>query len=226
MSAAVAGPNADPRHTPNDPHKLGRHKQPDEAADSSNDGPEPRRIVVAYGFWIFLLSDIVMFSAFFAAYAVLAQQTAGGPSGRDLFDLRNVGIETALLLASSFTAGLSSVAAHKRHAMWTQVALLATGLLGLAFVLLELREFADMIAHGAGPQRSAFLSSFFALVGCHGLHVCVGLLWLGTMMAQVWRKGFQPAIERRLLCFNLFWHALDIVWVGVFTIVYLLGAGL
>jgi len=103
---------------------------------------------------------------------------------------------------------------------------LVTGLLGFAFVLLEFREFADMIAHGIGPQRSAFLSSFFALVGCHGLHVSVGLLWLGTMMAQLWVKGFRPAILRRLLCFNLFWHALDIIWIGIFTIVYLIGSGL
>jgi cytochrome o ubiquinol oxidase subunit 3 len=224
MTAATAQPGSEPH----DPHKLGRHDNAEEdAATAANEGgPADKRIVVGYGFWIFLLSDIVMFSAFFAAYAVLAKQTAGGPSGKDLFDLTNVAVETALLLASSFTSGLSSIAASRRNALWTQVWLLLTGLLGFAFVLLEVREFADMIALGAGPRRSAFLSSFFALVGCHGLHVSVGLLWLGTMMAQVWRKGFQPAIERRLLCFNLFWHALDIVWVGVFTIVYLLGAGI
>jgi cytochrome o ubiquinol oxidase subunit 3 len=229
MSAATAQPGSEERKSgPRDPHKLGRHggASKGDATGNGEGGPAAKRIVVGYGFWIFLLSDIVMFSAFFAAYAVLAKQTAGGPSGRDLFDLTNVGIETALLLASSFTSGLSSIASARRDMLWTQAWLLFTGLLGFAFVLLELREFADMIAHGAGPQRSAFLSSFFALVGCHGLHVSVGLLWLGTMMAQVWRKGFQPAIERRLLCFNLFWHALDIVWVGVFTIVYLLGAGI
>jgi cytochrome o ubiquinol oxidase subunit 3 len=226
MSTAAAHPNnASTQNHRSDPHKLGHSGKGDAGAAKAEGGPASKRIVTGYGFWIFLLSDIVMFSAFFAAYAVLARQTAGGPSARDLFDLRNVGIETVLLLASSFTCGLGSLASQRCDMKWTQVCLLATGLLGFGFVLLELREFADMIAHGAGPQRSAFLSSFYALVGCHGLHVSVGLLWLGTMMAQIWVKGFRPAIQRRLLCFNLFWHALDIVWVGVFTIVYLLGAG-
>lgn len=233
MSAATTrreGSQAPGKTRPSDPHKLGRHddgggSRHGQAAGRGEGGPAPKRTVVGYGFWIFLLSDIVMFSGFFAAYAVLAKQTAGGPSGRDLFDLNSVMIETALLLASSFACGLGSIASQRRNLVGTQVCLFVTGVLGLAFVLLELREFADMIGHGAGPQRSAFLSSFFALVGCHGLHVSLGLLWLGTMMAQVWVKGFTPAILRRLMCFNLFWHALDIVWVGVFTIVYLLGAG-
>ncbi|MET0744237.1 MAG: cytochrome (ubi)quinol oxidase subunit III [Microvirga sp.] len=196
-----------------------------EATGHGEGGPASKRIVVAYGFWIFLLSDIVMFSAFFAAHGVLAGQTAGGPSGRELFDLKRVALETALLLASSFTCGLGSLATARRSMAWTQVWLLATGLLGFAFVVLEVREFAGMIADGAGPGRSAFLSSFFALVGCHGLHVSAGLLWLGTMMAQLWVKGFRPNVLRRLLCFNLFWHALDIIWVALFTIVYLLGVG-
>ncbi|WP_420136444.1 cytochrome o ubiquinol oxidase subunit III [Sphingomonas sp.] len=188
-------------------------------------GPAPKRVIVGYGFWIFLLSDIVMFSAFFAAYAVLVGETAGGPSGRDLFDLKRVGIETACLLASSFTCGLGYVAAMQRKQLQTQFWMLVTGLLGLIFVVLEVAEFYEMIVKGAGPGRSAFLSAFFALVGCHGLHVSVGGLWLGTMMAQIWFKGFRPEIMRRLLCFNLFWHALDIVWVALFTIVYLFGAG-
>ena len=188
-------------------------------------GPAPKRVIVGYGFWIFLLSDIVMFSAFFAAYAVLAGATAGGPTGHDLFDLKRVAIETACLLASSFTCGLGYVAATRKKQLQTQFWMLATGLLGLVFVILEGLEFYDMAMKGAGPGRSAFLSSFFALVGCHGLHVTVGGLWLGTMMAQIWFKGFRPEIMRRLLCFNLFWHALDIIWVAVFTIVYLLGAG-
>ena len=109
--------------------------------------------------------------------------------------------------------------------LWTQLGLLVTGLLGFAFLVLEVGEFADLVARGAGPSRSAFLSAFYALVGCHGLHVSAGLLWLGTMMAQVWVKGFREDILRRLVCFNLFWHALDIIWVGVFTVVYLLGMG-
>jgi cytochrome o ubiquinol oxidase subunit 3 len=196
-----------------------------EARGHGEGGPAPKRVIVGYGFWIFLLSDIVMFSGFFAAYAVLAHATAGGPTGRELFDLKRVGIETACLLASSFTCGLGYVAATQRKQLQTQFWMLVTGLLGLVFVILEVLEFYEMIMKGAGPGRSAFLSAFFALVGCHGLHVTIGGLWLATMMAQIWVKGFRPQIMRRLLCFNLFWHALDIIWVALFTIVYLLGAG-
>ena len=185
-------------------------------------GPASKRVIVGFGFWIFLLSDIVMFSAFFAAHAVLQTATAGGPSGRDLFDPSLVAIETACLLASSFTCGLSAVATGARSQLWTQVFLFITGVLGLAFILLEVSEFARMVREGAGPERSAFLSSFFAVVGCHGTHVTAGLLWLGTMMAQVFTKGFRPSILRRGLCFSLFWHALDIIWIGIFTNVYLL----
>ena len=166
-----------------------------------------------------------MFSCFFAAYAVLSGNTAGGPSGKDLFDLHRVALETACLLLSSFTCGLSKVWSDAENLFLTEFWLLITGLLGLVFVGLEVFEFIDMIQRGAGPDRSAFLSAFFALVGCHGLHVTLGGLWLLTMMAQVWVKGFRPAIHRRLLCFNLFWHALDIIWVAVFTIVYIIGAG-
>jgi cytochrome o ubiquinol oxidase subunit 3 len=194
------------------------------APDRHWPGPAPQRIVVGFGFWIFLLSDIVLFSAFFATYAVLSGETDGGPSGRELFDLRNTAVQTGLLLASSFACGLASVAVEVRSMRWTQGALIVTGLLGAGFLALEAREFAGMIAQGAGPSRSAFLSAFFALVGLHGLHVSVGLLWLGTMMAQLLAKGFRPDILRRMLCFTLFWHALDIIWVGVFTIVYLMGA--
>src|SRR6201996_7793772 len=187
--------------------------------------PASKRIIVGYGFWIFLLSDIIMFSAFFATYAVLAGATAGGPGAAQLFDLRNVQIETACLLLSSFSCGIASLAVEQRYARLTQGALLVTGLLGLAFLTLEIREFAGLIAQGAGPSRSAFLSSFFALVGCHGAHVSAGLLWLGTMMAQFYAKGFRADICRRYLCFSLFWHALDIIWVAIFTFVYLIGAG-
>jgi cytochrome o ubiquinol oxidase subunit 3 len=154
---------------------------------------------------------------------VLAGHTDGGPTPGQIFDLNNVAWETALLLASSFLCGVSVIFADRKNMAGVQGGLLLTGLLGFGFVVLEVREFADLIAHGAGPQRSAFLSAFFALVGCHGLHVSAGLLWLGTMMAQIWVKGFRPAIMRRLMCFSLFWHALDIIWVALFTIVYLLG---
>jgi cytochrome o ubiquinol oxidase subunit 3 len=210
--------------SPHDPHRLGRSG--DRAQHGHGEGGHPsKRTVVAFGFWIFLLSDIVMFSALFATYAVLQGATSGGPTGAQLFDLSNVAIETVCLLMSSFVCGLMMIAAGARSLLWTQVGLLATGLLGFAFVLLELSEFIRMIAAGAGPDRSAFLSAFFTLVGCHGAHVTAGLLWLGTMMAQIWAKGFRPNIMRRLMCFSLFWHALDIIWVGLFTIVYLLGAG-
>jgi cytochrome o ubiquinol oxidase subunit 3 len=194
------------------------------AAGREWSGPAPKRIVTGYGFWIFILSDMVMFSAFFATYAVLLGQTAGGPSGRQLFDLDSVAIETAFLLASSFTCGMAAIAADNRSTIWFQVAMAVTGVLGLGFLTLEWQEFASLVARGAGPTRSAFLSAFFTLVGCHGLHVSGGILWLVTMMAQVYAKGFRPDIQRRILCFALFWHALDIIWIAVFTIVYLLGS--
>jgi cytochrome o ubiquinol oxidase subunit 3 len=190
---------------------------------ASEAGPAAKRIVVGYGFWIFLLSDIIMFSAFFAAYAVLAHAIAGGPSGVQLFNQHSVAIETACLLASSYTCGLMSLAVGSRRYGATYLAALITFVLGASFLALELREFAGMIAIGAGPQRSAFLSAFFTLVGCHGLHVTAGLVWLLVMMAQVAIKGLHATVERRLLCFSLFWHALDIVWVWLFTVVYLMG---
>jgi cytochrome o ubiquinol oxidase subunit 3 len=202
-----------------DPHQLGAM-----AGTVAHDGPASKRIVTGYGFWIFILSDMVMFSAFFATYAVLLGQKAGGPGGRDLFDLRNVAIETGFLLASSFTCGLATIAADTRSAKWFQIAMAITGVLGLGFLAIEGNEFASLVARGAGPTRSAFLSAFFTLVGCHGMHVSAGILWLLTMMAQVLAKGFRADILRRILCFALFWHALDIIWIAVFTVVYLLGS--
>ena len=182
-----------------------------------------KRIIAGYGFWIFLLSDIVMFSAFFATYAVLVDDTDGGPSGRQLFDLTNVALETACLLASSFTCGIASIGVERRQGVWFFGAMSVTFVLGAIFLGLELHEFIGMIDQGAGPQRSAFLSAFFTLVGCHGLHVTIGLLWLLTMMAQVFAKGYRQDILRRMLCFSLFWHALDIIWVALFSVVYLMG---
>jgi cytochrome o ubiquinol oxidase subunit 3 len=187
------------------------------------EGALSKRIVVGFGFWIFLLSDIVMFSAFFATYAVLVGDTAGGPDGRQLFDVRNVELETACLLSSSFTCGISSIGARMHNGLWFYGAMAATFVLGVAFLGLEIKEFAGLVGRGAGPTRSAFLSAFFTLVGCHGLHVTAGLLWLLTMMAQVFAKGYRADILRRVLCFNLFWHALDIIWVALFTVVYLMG---
>jgi cytochrome o ubiquinol oxidase subunit 3 len=197
---------------------------PSEALISASEaGPAPKRIVVAYGFWIFLLSDIVMFSALFASYAVLVHATAGGPTGAELFNQVSVAIETACLLASSYTCGLMSLAISSRRHLGTYLGAAITFALGAAFLALEIREFANMIAQGATPQRSAFLSAFFTLVGCHGLHVTAGLIWLTVMMAQVAIQGFRVAVQRRLLCFSLFWHTLDIIWVGLFTVVYLMG---
>ena len=212
MTAAVAS----------DPQVLGQLQGTQEWT-SAEGGPAAKRIVVAYGFWIFLLSDIVMFSAFFAAYAVLSGETAGGPSGRDLFDLNNVALETAFLLSSSFTCGLATLGARAHNNALYYGGMAATFLLGAGFLFLELREFSGLLAQGAGPTRSAFLSAFFALVGCHGLHVTLGLLWLLTMIAQVLAKGYRPDILRRVACFGLFWHTLDIIWVALFTVVYLMG---
>ena len=186
-------------------------------------GPESKSIVVPYGFWLFVLSDMVLFSALFATYASLVHATDGGPTPNQLFDRNLVAVETIALLISSFVCGLAMIAAKRKNMLWTQGWLLLTGLLGFVFLSIELFEFAKMIGEGAGPQRSAFLSSFFTLVGCHGAHVTAGLLWLGTMMAQIWAKGFRQDIMRRLLCFSVFWHALDIIWVAIFTIVYLIG---
>ncbi len=183
--------------------------QRDALPSASEAGPAPKRIVVAYGFWIFLLSDIVMFSALFAAYAVLVRATAGGPTGAQLFNQVSVAIETTCLLASSYTCGLMSLAVGSRRRAATYFFAVVTFVLGAAFLALEMREFADMI---------------FALVGCHGMHVAGGLIWLAVMMAQVALKGFRANVERRLFCFALFWHALDIIWVALFTVVYLMGA--
>ena len=203
--------------------RVGLTHQGSEDTGLGNRGPESKSIVVPYGFWLFVLSDMIIFSALFATYASLVHATDGGPTTNELFHRGLVAVETIALLVSSFVCGLAVIAAKRGNMMWTQAWLLATGLLGLVFLGIELYEFASMIGEGAGPQRSAFLSSFFTLVGCHGMHVTAGLLWLGTMMAQIWAKGFQPHILRRLLCFSVFWHALDIIWVAIFTIVYLIG---
>jgi cytochrome o ubiquinol oxidase subunit 3 len=186
-------------------------------------GPAPRRTVVAYGFWIFILSDMVMFSALFAAFAVLRGNTAGGPTGAELFNLRNVFIETMCLLFSSYTAGLGALSAERRQPARFLIFAILTFVLGAAFLFIEVSEFVGMVAKGAGPSRSAFLSAFFTLVGTHGVHVAAGLIALIYLAVQVLALGLRPAVLRRLLCWSLFWHALDIVWVGVFTLVYLMG---
>ena len=194
-----------------------------ELVNVSEAGPAPKRIIASFGFWIFLLSDIVMFAALFASYAVLVRSTAGGPTGAQLFNQTTVAIETACLLFSSYICGLMSLAVNSRRYFRTYLGALITFVLGAIFLALEIREFLSMIAIGAAPQRSGFLSAFFTLVGCHGLHVALGLVWLTVMMVQVAVFGFAARVQHRLLCFSLFWHALDIVWVGVLTVVYLMG---
>lgn len=196
---------------------------PSAVARAGDGGPAPVRIVVSYGFWIFLLSDIIMFSALFATYAVLSAQTAGGPGGRDLFHLRNVGVETLCLLFSSYTCGLGSLFIERRRLHSFFLFFAVTFVLGATFVALELNEFAGMVSRGAGPSRSAFLSAFFALVGLHGTHVTVGLLWLIFTAAQVRVRGLRDFVLRRVRCFSLFWHALDIIWVALMSLVYLMG---
>jgi cytochrome o ubiquinol oxidase subunit 3 len=175
------------------------------------------------GFWIYLMSDCLLFASLFAAYAVLGGNTAGGPAGRELFDLPYVAVETLLLLVSSSTYGLAMLALDRGKRRRVMGWLGATFLLGLAFVGMELNEFHHLVAQGHGPEHSAFLSSYFTLVGTHGLHVASGLLWMAVMLVQVARRGLAPAIQIRLMCLSLFWHFLDIIWICVFTLVYLMG---
>ena len=206
------------RPRPCDPHQLG-------SREAEHEGPAPKRIVTGYGFWIFLLSDMVMFSCFFAAYAVLLGQTAGGPSGAQLFNLRNVAIETGCLLLSSFTCGMASIAAEVRNHLWFQVAMAVTCVLGLAFLcdrIPRIRRSRRARRRARRAARSCRRSSrWSAATACMSP---AGMLWLLTMMAQVFAKGFRADIQRRFLCFALFWHALDIIWVAVFSVVYLLGS--
>jgi cytochrome o ubiquinol oxidase subunit III len=186
-------------------------------------GPAPKRIVVAYGFWIFILSDMVMFSALFAAFAVLRNNTAGGPTGVELFNLHTVFIETMCLLLSSYTCGLGALSAERQRTTLFLIFAAFTFALGAAFLFIEVTEFGAMVEKGAGPSRSGFLSAYFTLVGMHGVHVASGLIALVYLTALVIVKGLRTVVLRRLLCWSLFWHALDIVWVGVFTLVYLMG---
>jgi cytochrome o ubiquinol oxidase subunit 3 len=175
------------------------------------------------GFWIYLMSDCLIFASLFATYGVLSRNYAGGPTGAQVFELPMVAVNTALLLLSSITYGMAMVATQENKVRETLGWLAATGLLGCGFLGLELTEFTHLIADGAGPQRSAFLSSFFTLVGTHGLHVTFGVIWLVTLMVQVARRGITETNRRRLMCLSLFWHFLDVVWIGVFSFVYLLG---
>ena len=178
---------------------------------------------VTFGFWMYLMSDCLIFAALFATYGVLHTHTFGGPSAQELFSLTFVLVETVLLLTSSFTMGLAMLSAHHKRAHETAFWMAASFLLGLVFLGMELSEFSNLIAEGHGPQMSAFLSSFFTLVGTHGLHVALGALWMVVLFAQVLYYGITAVTMRRLLCLSLFWHFLDIVWIFIFTFVYLLG---
>jgi cytochrome o ubiquinol oxidase subunit 3 len=169
------------------------------------------------GFWLYLMSDCLVFACLFAAYAVLGRHYAGGPSGAELFDLPLVAVNTSMLLLSSITYGFAMLESQRKRIGNTLLWLGITGLFGAGFITLELTEFVHLIHEGAGPQRSAFLSSFFALVGTHGLHVTFGIVWLVTLMFQLNKHGLVPENRRRLMCLSMFWHFLDVIWIGVFT---------
>jgi cytochrome o ubiquinol oxidase subunit 3 len=175
------------------------------------------------GFWLYLMSDCLIFAVLFATYGVLGRSYAAGPSGADLFELPLVALNTALLLFSSITYGFAMISMQHGRKKGVLAWLAVTGLFGLGFLSVELHEFTHLIHEGFGPQRSAFLSSFFTLVGTHGLHVTFGTVWLVTLMVQVQRLGLIPENRRRLMCLSMFWHFLDVVWIGVFTFVYLMG---
>ncbi|WP_265498737.1 cytochrome o ubiquinol oxidase subunit III [Providencia rustigianii] len=177
-----------------------------------------------FGFWLYIMSDLILFACLFATYVVLADGTAGGPEGKYIFSLKFVLGETFLLLVSSITYGFAMIAMHKGKIAYVNVWLFATFLLGLGFVIMEVYEFHELIAEGFGPDRSGFLSGFFALVATHGLHVSAGLVWIIIMMIQISRRGLTEVNKTRLNCLSLFWHFLDVVWICVFTVVYLLGA--
>ena len=175
------------------------------------------------GFWLYLMSDLVLFATLFATYVVLGRNYAGGPTGKELFDLPYLLSETLFLLFSSVTYGLAMVAMHEGKKQWVLIGLAVTFLLGLGFVGMEVHEFRHMVAEGHGPDVSAFLSSFFTLVGTHGTHVTFGMIWMAVMIGQVATKGLTTPVQSRLMRLSMFWHFLDIVWIGIFSIVYLMG---
>ncbi len=191
----------------------------------TRDNKEPMTSTKSYlGFWVYLMTDCILFASLFATYVILRDNTAGGEPARELFDLNFVLVETLLLLTSSFTCGLAILAAHAARRRLLLGGLLITFLLGAAFLAMELTEFTHLVSEGNGWQRSGFLSAFFTLVGTHGLHITVGLLWLSVLAFRIVRVGLTPTSIKRLTLFSLFWHFLDVIWIFIFTIVYLLGA--
>ena len=198
------------------------HMSTHDAHDEHHDhDPAPHNV---FGFWLYLMTDCLLFASLFATYAVLFMNTAGGVSGKDIFELDFVLVETALLLVSSITYGFAMICAHKKNKKGTLAWLSLTFLLGLGFISMEIYEFHHLIVHGNGPQASAFLSAFFTLVGTHGLHVTAGLIWMAILMVELIVSGFGSRTVTRLSCLSLFWHFLDVVWICVFTVVYLMGA--
>ncbi|HUD10971.1 MAG TPA: cytochrome o ubiquinol oxidase subunit III [Candidatus Saccharimonadia bacterium] len=183
--------------------------------------PDPKTII---GFWVYLMTDCVLFASLFAVYAVLHNNTFGGPSGKDLFNLPYVLTETLILLTSSFTCGMALLAAYRTAKTQVIAWLSVTFILGASFVFMEVSEFARLVHEGNGWQRSGFLSSFFTLVATHGLHISVGLLWMLVLILQVARRGLGANTVRRLTMLSLFWHFLDLIWIFIFSIVYLMGA--
>ena len=176
-----------------------------------------------FGFWVYLMTDCILFASLFASYAVLRNNTFGGPSGAELFSLPFVLTETLILLTSSFTCGLAVLAAHRREKSMVIRWFCVTFLLGLVFLGMEIHEFTNLVSEGNSWQRSGFLSAFFTLVGTHGLHISVGLLWIAVIVGQLVRRGLTSPVVRRLTLLSLFWHFLDIIWIFIFTIVYLIG---
>jgi cytochrome o ubiquinol oxidase subunit 3 len=179
--------------------------------------------IQTFGFWIYLMSDLIIFATLFATFGVLGGNYAGGPTGKELFDLPYTLAETLFLLFSSVAYGLVMLAVHADKKKWVLAGLAVAFLLGLGFVSLEINEFHGLVAAGHGPDRSAFLSSFFTLVGTHGTHVTFGLIWMAVMMGQVAVKGLTSPVQSRLMRLSMFWHFLDIIWIGIFSIVYLMG---
>ncbi|MGO8761701.1 MAG: cytochrome o ubiquinol oxidase subunit III [Desulfobaccales bacterium] len=194
------------------------------AAAHNAEGAYPDAVALqTFGFWIYLMSDLIIFATLFATFAVLGKNFAGGPTGKELFDLPYLLGETLFLLFSSLTCGLVMLAVHGGRQKWVLIGLAVTLLLGLGFVSMEIHEFHGLIAAGHGPDQSAFLSSFFTLVGTHGAHVTFGLIWMAVMLAQVAVKGLTSPVQSRLMRLSMFWHFLDIIWIGIFSIVYLMG---
>ena len=187
------------------------------------DGHHDAGATKVFGFWIYLMSDCILFATMFATYAVLVNGTAGGPAGKDIFELPFVFAETMLLLLSSITFGFGMLAMNKNKVSAVNTWLLVTFILGAGFIAMEIYEFHHLIVNDAGPDRSGFLSAFFTLVGTHGIHVTSGLIWIIVMMVLISKKGLTERNRTRLMCLSLFWHFLDVVWICVFTVVYLMG---